>query len=169
MIALKYTSFTYIQLLLPRFFYNIFLVATWFISSVNWTHLPIHTSPTSSAIPCPLETAIHWLQTLSNVFLLLWLKQGSHNYRNMAITIILHNHFQKDNVNVKQIISNSRFMYHFKNNKRVFKRNMTKLFKWKKKKTTMYFVLKRQRARSPEETQSFICKTIKSAKNNVWK
>lgn len=154
MIALKYTSFTYIQLLLPRFFYNIFLVATWFISSVNWTHLPIHTSPTSSAIPCPLETAIHWLQTLSNVFLLLWLKQGSHNYRNMAITIILHNHFQKDNVNVKQIISNSRFMYHFKNNKRVFKRNMTKLFKWKKKKN--HYVLRAQETEGKESWEDTI-------------
>lgn len=72
-------------------------------------------------------------------------RQGTYKYRNMAITIILHNHFQKDNV--KQIISNTKMF---------FKRNMTKLLKRRGKKRPLCVWCSRERHRtgSPEEAQS---------------
>lgn len=86
-------------------------------------------------------------------------RQGTHKYRNMAVTIILHNHFQKDNV--KQVISNTKMF---------FKRNMTKLLKRRGEKRPLCAWCSREKTQDRQPWGGTITyKTIKSARNNAWK
>lgn len=117
------------------FFWHIFLVAMWlavcFLQVNSLPQAPQHT-------PSPA----YWKQKFTdssnypNTY-----RQGTHKYRNMAITTILYNHFQKDNI--KQIMFHSRPICQITGALKYSLKEIqpSYLKEREKKKTTMYLLL----------------------------